>query len=371
MSAETPPPGGKPANDEVSSGPGAGWTRENVLILVLIGVTVVLCVMCYRLLQPFLSALAWAVALAVVAHPLHEWIARRFRRPDLSAGLAVVLVAIVIIAPAGFVMHQLASQVARVMGIVQSGELLARGHEMLGEHPQVAQMFQSTQEYFTGGGAQQQIERGLGMLQSFITGSVFAAVELLITLFFLFYLFRDRSAALGTLRSLVPLSRRETDEVFTRVADTIYATIYGTLAVAGVQGALGGIMFWFLGLPAPLLWGVIMGLLAIVPVLGAFVVWAPAAVYLFLTGAWVKALILVGWGGIVISLIDNLLYPMLVGNRMRLHTVPVFVAIVGGLSLFGAAGLVLGPVVLSITHALIDIWRRRVRGGRDAAEAVA
>lgn len=102
-----------------------------------------------------------------------------------------------------------------------------------------------------------------------------------------------------------------------------------------------------------------MALLAIVPVLGAFVVWVPAAIYLLLAGEWGKAIILTVWGSVVIGLIDNLLYPVLVGTRLRLHTALVFVAVVGGLFVFGAAGLVLGPVILVVTQALIDLWRRR------------
>jgi predicted PurR-regulated permease PerM len=125
-------------------------------------------------------------------------------------------------------------------------------------------------------------------------------------------------------------------------------------------------MFWWLGLPAPLLWGVIMAVLAIIPYLGAFVVWVPAAIFFALEGSWGKALILTAWGGIVVALIDNLVYPILVGKRMRLHTVPVFLAMFGGLALFGASGLILGPVILAVTDALVDIWRRRTAGGQTA-----
>jgi predicted PurR-regulated permease PerM len=120
-----------------------------------------------------------------------------------------------------------------------------------------------------------------------------------------------------------------------------------------------------------LLWGAVMALLSVVPVFGAFIVWIPAAIFLAATGSVGKALILTVWGTVVVGLIDNLLYPMLVGDRLRLHTAAVFVAIVGGLALFGASGLVLGPVILAVTQALIDIWRRRTRGGRTAEEALA
>jgi predicted PurR-regulated permease PerM len=118
-------------------------------------------------------------------------------------------------------------------------------------------------------------------------------------------------------------------------------------------------MFWWLDLPGPLLWGVVMGLLAVVPVFGAFVVWIPTAVALALNGNWGDAAILTLWGTLVVGLVDNLLYPILVGNRLKLHTVPSFIAIVGGLILFGTSGLILGPLIVTMTLALVEIWRSR------------
>jgi predicted PurR-regulated permease PerM len=129
-------------------------------------------------------------------------------------------------------------------------------------------------------------------------------------------------------------------------------------------------MFWLLGLPAALLWGAAMSLLAMVPVLGAFVVWVPAALFLALTGSWGKALLLTVWGVWVVSLIDNLLYRILVGRRLRLHTLQVFIAILRGVLLWGSAGVILGPVALAVTVALVDIWRRRIVGGRAAETRV-
>jgi predicted PurR-regulated permease PerM len=167
---------------------------------------------------------------------------------------------------------------------------------------------------------------------------------------------------------LLPLSNREAGEFVERVRSMIHATIYGTVVVAAVQGALGGLMFWTLEIPGALLWGVAMGLLAIIPVLGAFVIWIPAAIGLAAQGSWGKAVVLTVWGTVVVGLIDNLLYPVLVGKEMRLHTVPVFIAIVGGLFVFGASGLVLGPVVLAVTLACIDVLRRRTAGNRSAQE---
>lgn len=126
-----------------------------------------------------------------------------------------------------------------------------------------------------------------------------------------------------------------------------------------MQGTLAGLMFWWLGLPASLLWGIVMGLLAVVPVLGAFVVWIPAAAFLALDGSWEKALLLTLWGGVVVAGIDNLLYPILIGNRLKMHTVLAFISLVSGLIVFGHSGLILGPVIVTVTLLLLEIWCRR------------
>ena len=149
--------------------------------------------------------------------------------------------------------------------------------------------------------------------------------------------------------------------MLSRIDDTIHAMIFGSLGVALIQGVLGGLMFWLLGLPSPLIWSAVMCICAVLPIFGAALVWVPGALYLWVTGETTSALILVAWGAVVVSLIDNLLYPILVRNQLRLHTVPVFVAIVGGIVAFGAAGLILGPVVLAVTKVLLGVWGDRMR----------
>jgi predicted PurR-regulated permease PerM len=352
--------------------PEGGWlSRERALVFVLLAATALAVYVCYRLAHPFLPALAWALALAVVAHPLHAWLLRRLHRPNLAAGVAVVLVAVAVVGPTLLVTQQLVREVAHGVNWLQSEAAAEHWRAALERHPRLAWWL----TWLAGQiNLRSTVDRASTVLTSgastVVTGSVWAVAQLLITFFALFYFFRDRRPVLAALRSLVPLSERETGAVFAWVTDTIHATVFGTLAVALVQGLLGGLMFWGLGLPAALLWGAVMTVLAVVPVLGAFVVWMPAALFLALTGSWGKALILAGWGGLVVSLIDNLLYPVLVGQRLRLHTLPVFIVIVGGLALFGSAGVVLGPVTLAITVALMEVWRRRTAGGRSAETGV-
>ena len=348
------------------------WTRDHALVVVLVVVTAVLLFLCWQLVRPFLGAIAWALALAVVGDRLHRFLAQRIEKRTIAAGLAVLLIAIVIVAPAVLVGHSIVREAVSGAQGIQAALASGSWREQLAASPQLGPAVAGLEQHLNLGGQMQAIGAELGRRAAqVVAGSAWGVVELLLTLFVLFFFFRDRRQALASLRSLVPLSERETDEVFTRVENTIHATIFGTLVVAAVQGTLGGLMFWWLGLPAPILWGVVMGLLAIVPVLGAFVIWIPAAIFLAASGQPGKAIILTAWGGIVIALVDNLLYPVLVGKRLRLHTLPVFFAIVGGLAVFGAAGLIIGPLILALTDAVLEIWRRRTAHGQPAEAAVA
>ena len=141
----------------------------------------------------------------------------------------------------------------------------------------------------------------------------------------------------------------------------IGATIYGVLAISAIQGTLGYLIFLTLGLPSPLLWGVVMFIMSMIPMAGAFIVWVPAALYLLLTGSYVKALVLTVWGVVVIGSIDNFLSPSLVGRRARLHELLIFFSVLGGLQVFGVLGLVIGPVLAAITLALIEVVRQANR----------
>ena len=205
-------------------------------------------------------------------------------------------------------------------------------------------------------------------LRRFMTGSLALATGWVIMAFILFFFLRDRRIVLATVERYLPFSQEEVHELYRTADDTIHATVWGTIGVGVLQGTLGGLVFWWLGLPAPILWGTVMAFLSVLPVLGAAIVWFPVAAFLALQGNWTDAVILTVYGTIVIGLVDNLVYPLVVKNRIRMHVVPVFVSIVGGLIVFGASGVVLGPLLLALTDTLVTLWRRRlgIRAGPDA-----
>lgn len=321
--------------------------------------------LCVLIAWPFLGAITWAITIGIMFLGAHARVEKVIKHPTIAALFSTAIVIILVVVPAVFLVERLiteaASGIVSLQTRVESGELKA----LLDSHPSLAPLGNWIDRQFDLPSIMASIATRLSNIgATFVKGSLLQAVEVLITFYLLFYFLRDRLAARAMVTAWLPLTPPETEHLLRRAADTVHATVYGTLAVAAVQGILGGLMFWILGLPTPLLWGLVMGLLSIVPVLGAFVVWIPAAILLALDGSWARALILAAWGGIVVGGIDNLLRPMFVGNRLKLHTVPAFISIVGGLVVFGAPGFILGPLTATLTILLVEMWKRHDAPGR-------
>jgi predicted PurR-regulated permease PerM len=194
--------------------------------------------------------------------------------------------------------------------------------------------------------------RASDVLSSIVTGSFRAVSQIGVMLVLLFYFLRDSHEIAEALLRASPFDAGRSRTLFDRIAITIRVSLLGKVAVSALQGLCGGLMFWWLGLPAPAFWGLVMGVLSVIPVMGAFVIWAPAAATLAAQGEWKNAIILTVWGILVIHPIDNLLGPVFVGNALRLHTLVMFFAVIGGLAAFGGAGIVLGPVIAALVVAV-------------------
>jgi len=315
--------------------------------------------LCWVMIRPFLTVITWAAALAILARPLHTSLERRMR-PNVAALISVFLVAAIVVAPAVFISERLFAELSETLRAIGMDLDSASLHARVQQYPKVANILEWIEARLD---LDQQIRAAMGavagQVSAWVTGSVWIITQLVLTFLTLFYFFRDRTRLLLFFRRFIPLSTAETDEMFGRIAQTVHASLYGNLLVKLIQGILGGLMFWVLGLPAPVLCGAGMALFAVLPVVGTAMVWAPAAIFLALSGSWVKAIVLAIWGELVVSLIDNFLYPILVANELRFHPLAVFFAVFGGLLAFGVAGVVLGPVILAITVALLEIWQLR------------
>ena len=347
-----------------------GWfSRERVLLLALGLATLLAVYVCYLIVQPFIPAVTIAVAAAVATRRPQAWLRRRLRSHTAAAAVGVVLVAGLIVVPLSLLITYLVRQIIASIHGLQAGGGLSEWRSIVHLPAPMSRALDWAQANFDLQTQIAAIGKSLaGQAGNLLAGSVSLVTQLVIMLFVLFFLYRDRDQALHALRHLVPLSAEEAIHMGTRIEDTILAIVNGSLTVAFVQALLAGVMYTALGVPASVIWSCATFIVALIPMFGTFMVWGPVAVFLVLSGSWVKAVILVAWGALAVSTIDNLLYPYLVGGRLRLHTIPTFFAIVGGIELFGPAGLILGPVALAVTIGLLDVWWSRTTGGHTAEQ---
>jgi predicted PurR-regulated permease PerM len=305
--------------------------------------------------------LVWAGALALLFAPFHRRIEARVKRPNLAAALSLVLIGLLVVAPATWFAQKLADQATSVPDKIQKQIAAGKWHMHGDEHPQVARFLALVERQLNSPENTSMATTWLKtILSRLVQESAIAAVQVSLTLYFLFYFLRDRVPVLKAIRSFSPLTESETDTLFCRVNDTIHATLCGMLALSVLQGVLGGLMFWWLGVPSPWFWAVVAAVFAFVPVVDTFVLWLPAAVYLGLEGRWGEALVVAGLGSLLVRAIANFLYPVVVKDRLKVPSVSIFVALLGGVLLFGWSGLVLGPAILTITSALLEISAKRM-----------
>jgi predicted PurR-regulated permease PerM len=186
-------------------------------------------------------------------------------------------------------------------------------------------------------------------------------IGFLFTLLSLYYFFKDGNRLFGRLKDALPIPSKERDLLILRFKEMIYATIYGGILIAVIQGILGGMIFWVLGISSPILWGTAMGFLSFIPIGGTALIWVPAAILLFIQGAFLKGIILVGLGAFGISLVDNLLRPFFISSKTNIHPLLLFFAVLGGVQAFGLVGLAIGPLIATLCLTLIEIYIQGIK----------
>jgi predicted PurR-regulated permease PerM len=330
--------------------------RQIALFLITLGVLV----LCGLLLQPFLVAIVGAIVIAIITERPYLWLANKLGRGSLCATVALVLVVLSIIIPVFFLGQSVSEQLTNLIANLRSEQTQMKIADYFARHPMVANWVRSITDNIDLPTTARSAAAAIGgRFAALIGRSVSAITQIVAMLFILFFLYRDREIAGRFARSLLPLNDSEADAFLTRLRGTIYATALGRLAIAALQGTLAGLAFWVLGVPDAFLWATLTGVMAMIPAFGAFLVWTPIALYLGFSGSWVKAGLLGIWGGGVVSLVDNFLYPILVGPHLRQHSVAVLLSILGGIALFGITGIVLGPLTFGAAATLLDIWRER------------
>ena len=317
-------------------------------------------ILCALILQPFFTTIIGAVILAVVTQRPYNWLATKIRNPNACATVALLIVLLAIVIPSFFLAQELGQQALGAVAALRDDANQQKVVDYIARHPALGDRLNAFSNSIDLNDATHATAAYLGRSLGGILGtSVRVITQLIVMLFILFFLFRDRAQALAFLRSLLPLRDDEATELLHRLDDTIYATALGRLVIAAIQGILAGLAYWFLGVPGVVLWSFTTAIMALIPAFGTILVWAPIALYLGFTGHWGKAALLALWGGLIVSTIDNFLYPVLVGTRLRAHTATILMSILGGVALFGITGLILGPIIFALSETLLEFWRTR------------
>lgn len=319
------------------------------------------------MLNPFWSAIFWACIIALIFQPLYHRLLNSWGERRNLAALATLSICVVIaVVPTLFVLGSFVQEGAVFYQRMQSGEfdLATRIDHVRDSFPAIQHFLErfnlnlddiKTQLSSTALSAsrfiaENAVQLGQGTMQFFI--------NLGLMLYVAFFMLRDGQKLIALLVRALPLGDERERLLFAKFAEVARATVKGNLVVALVQGSLGGGIFWFLNIPGALLWGVVMTVLSLIPVVGAGLIWAPVAIYLFAVGQWVDGLILTAFGAIVIGLADNILRPLLVGRDTKLPDYIVLLSTLGGFAVFGLNGFVVGPLVAALFVAFWGIFMR-------------
>jgi predicted PurR-regulated permease PerM len=341
-------------------------TPRNANTFLLLGLTALLLYLCYLLFRPFAGPIVFATVVVIVFDPLHVRVRRRVRNPSgaalistlcafLLSAVPLALVCVIASHELSDLYHASTAWTANQGGIpayaVHSLQHLARW--ISGQFGLPTPDLQAM--------ARRRIEEASALLvrlgASLVTNLFSWVASGAIALVILFFLFRDGKGGLEQALSMLPMSEARATELRSRISASVMANFWGALAVGGTQGTLTAIAFWVLGIDSALLWGLVTALFSLVPMIGSAAVWAPAGVILLLIGHPWKGVILLGWGAGVVSVADNIVRPLIISERVRLHPLGVFLSLLGGLQAFGLIGLFVGPVILAVVSSLLGMWR--------------
>jgi predicted PurR-regulated permease PerM len=337
-------------------------------LLILVLVTVAF----FWLLVPFYGAVFWAVILAIIFRPMQRALERRLDgRRNIAAMLSVLACIVIAIIPMLFIATSLVNEGARLVERIEGSEfdLPTIVDGVRGVLPSWAERqldvvdFAALRERLSSTvvqGSQLVAGQALNIGQNTLKFLVSTGIMLYV----LFFLFRDGPAIGANIRASLPLSDTYADRLIAKFATVVRATVKGNVIIAIVQGTIGGVAFWFLGLQGALLWGVLMAFMSLLPAVGAAIVWAPAAGWLLLSGDYARGAILILVGAGVIGLVDNLLRPPLVGKDTRLPDYVVLVSTLGGMAIFGINGFVIGPLIAALFIACWELYRDEQGRGR-------
>ncbi len=319
----------------------------------------------YQIMSPFLSPIMWAIVLSIIFYPIYAFVLRYVKNKSAASFITLIVILVILFGPVSYASYLIGQEALSVFGNIEK-----QGFGSLGDvwkHPAVRMvmnkvllLFHVTEQELQKSVADNVAKIGkesAGLVTAGLGNMLTGAISFIFMILSTFFFLVDGPRFLEVIGEVMPFSKPQKDQLLQQTKDIVISTIYGGVTVAIVQGTIGGIVFAILGIPSPVLWGLTMFMASFIPLLGTFIIWGPAAGYLFFQGIYIKGVILVLVGVFAISAADNIIRPLIMKGKMKMPTLAVFFSILGGIRLFGFVGLIVGPLVLALFVSVFEIFR--------------
>ncbi|MBI4843856.1 MAG: AI-2E family transporter [Nitrospirae bacterium] len=322
----------------------------------------------YKVFSPFIFTTAWAIVFSITFYPLYKLILKSSKRPWSASLMTLIVIIMVVLVPFFFILGSLANDISDIYSRIEE-----QGVDSIVNFD-LNRFVEALAEKFIPGpvmekfNIQESLVNNLKSAGQYIikhTTNIFANVILFVVNFIImcmtiFFLLRDGEALALYLKKILPLNDEQKEKFAEQIKQTVIAAVYGGVTVGIVQGFLGGIAFWLFDLASPVFWGTTMAIMSLVPLFGCFLVWGPAGIIMILSGSYLKGAGLLLFGALIISSVDNIIKPMVIGSRTKMHTLLVFLSVLGGIKFMGPAGVILGPLITALFLTLFETHKEEM-----------
>ncbi|HVP06198.1 MAG TPA: AI-2E family transporter [Candidatus Acidoferrum sp.] len=355
--------------------------REYIVFTLFTIIAAVFFYLFYRTVIPFFIPICWAAVFVILFNPLYEWLVKRIKRPTLAALIMCFLIIVLIIGPVTYLCLELVSQASdaftRVSDMYNNGELQKYFNFNV---PWLNSLNEKLSPFidFSKINLNEIVKDSMGKVSGIvvdkttwlIANSTKTAMYFVMMLFSIFYFFKDGRALVELLKHLMPLSMAQTNDTFDQLHDLIKATMYSLAVVALLQGFIGGLLFWIMGINTPVFWGAAMAFMSVLPIVGSAIIYIPAGLILIIGGSTVKGLLLIIISTLTITQVDHFVRPLIVSGKTSMHPLLLFFSIAGGIAFFGLLGIVLGPLVAAVFMTILEIIELKLHPGHEADHSV-
>lgn len=319
----------------------------------------------YQIISPFISPIMWAIVLSIVFYPVYAFVLKYVKLRSVASVMTLVIIFVILFGPVAYFSYLLSLEAMALVNRFQGGEVDLL--DSIIKHPMVNNvinkilaLFHMTEEEFHRSiveGITKLARESTGILREGFGNIIVGGLNFVLMLLSIFFFLHDGPFFIEKIGSFIPFSQKQREKLLGQTKDIVVSTIYGGVAIAMGQGIIGGVAFALLGIPSPVVWGLAMFVASLVPLVGTFIIWGPAVVYLFFQAQYLKGVILFLVGMFAISSIDNILRPLIIRGKVKMPMLAIFFGILGGIKLFGLIGFIMGPLILALFVSVFEIFR--------------